>query len=425
MGSTLSEPISAIVVDRARAKSWTSSASTMQGWRKTHEDAHIFNCGVDENGNSKDFACFAVLDGHGGQLAARRGAVLLGEKLDMLASKGVPVDVAASECAIRAAFLDTDILLRNLVSDNSGSTVVACIITQGLHGDLCVQLAHSGDSRAVIFRGGEVLATEDHKPDREDESARIQAAGGSVAPGVLGGPMRVDGALAVSRALGDFSFKPLDMSPELCKVTALPDVQTISDCKPGDWLMLCCDGVFDVFSNDELKEFVCEHMSQDVDDGDICRLVLQASLQRGSKDNCTALFVRFHSHDDAKPLQKCRRELFEGHGRSCCQEVREQYASFMESEGFLDEAASFRRDLPSQKGDAESGIRGGGSESSEGNQRVVAMAKAIKAMKGSRAIQAAWRKKLETKREIARDQASDVSDRNELSSDEQETQIGK
>lgn len=45
--------------------------------------------------------------------------------------------------------------------------------------------------------------------------------------------MRVDGALAVSRALGDFHFKPEGMEPAKCKVSAVPEVQTIEGCRSG------------------------------------------------------------------------------------------------------------------------------------------------------------------------------------------------
>lgn len=46
--------------------------------------------------------------------------------------------------------------------------------------------------------------TEDHHPDRHDERARIQAAGGSIIG--LGVP-RVNGILAMSRSIGDVYLK--------------------------------------------------------------------------------------------------------------------------------------------------------------------------------------------------------------------------
>ena len=59
-----------------------------------------------------------------------------------------------------------------------------------------------GDSRTVLSRAGRAIAlSNDHKPSREDEAARIKAAGGFIIN------KRVMGELAVSRAFGDSEFK--------------------------------------------------------------------------------------------------------------------------------------------------------------------------------------------------------------------------
>lgn len=46
--------------------------------------------------------------------------------------------------------------------------------------------------------------TKDHHPDRDDERARIEAAGGSV---IVWGVPRVNGILAMSRSIGDIYLK--------------------------------------------------------------------------------------------------------------------------------------------------------------------------------------------------------------------------
>lgn len=71
------------------------------------------------------------------------------------------------------------------------------------------------------------------------EKARICAAGGFVDFG------RVNGNLALSRAIGDFEFKKsADLSPEQQIVTAFPDVvaHTISD--DDEFLVIACDGMY-------------------------------------------------------------------------------------------------------------------------------------------------------------------------------------
>lgn len=71
------------------------------------------------------------------------------------------------------------------------------------------------------------------------EKARICAAGGFVDFG------RVNGNLALSRAIGDFEFKKsAELSPEQQIVTAFPDViaHTITD--DDEFLVIACDGMY-------------------------------------------------------------------------------------------------------------------------------------------------------------------------------------
>lgn len=73
------------------------------------------------------------------------------------------------------------------------------------------------------------------------EKARISAAGGFVDFG------RVNGNLALSRAIGDFEFKKsADLAPEQQIVTAFPDVVTHEISDDDEFLVIACDGMFDV-----------------------------------------------------------------------------------------------------------------------------------------------------------------------------------
>jgi protein phosphatase PTC2/3 len=69
------------------------------------------------------------------------------------------------------------------------------------------------------------------------EKARISAAGGFVDFG------RVNGNLALSRAIGDFEFKKsADLSPEQQIVTAFPDVIAHDISDDDEFLVIACDG---------------------------------------------------------------------------------------------------------------------------------------------------------------------------------------
>lgn len=93
--------------------------------------------------------------------------------------------------------------------DKSGTTAV-CALISPTH----IFVANCGDSRAVLYRGGKIgFSTQDHKPVNPVEKERIQNAGGSVMI------QRVNGSLAVSRALGDYEYKVSELhSCDLCLV---------------------------------------------------------------------------------------------------------------------------------------------------------------------------------------------------------------
>lgn len=72
---------------------------------------------------------------------------------------------------------------------------------------------------------------------RLDEKNRITAAGGFVDFG------RVNGNLALSRAIGDFEFKKsAELSPENQIVTAYPDVDVHELTDEDEFFVLACDG---------------------------------------------------------------------------------------------------------------------------------------------------------------------------------------
>jgi len=84
-----------------------------------------------------------------------------------------------------------------------------------------------------------IAITRDHKPSLDTEHQRIVNAMGSVSGN------RVDGSLALSRAIGDAPFKnnPL-LSPTQQKVIAVPDFE-LHTMYWGDSLLVCCDGIFE------------------------------------------------------------------------------------------------------------------------------------------------------------------------------------
>lgn len=64
---------------------------------------------------------------------------------------------------------------------------------------------------------------------------------------------RVNGSLNLSRALGDMEYKrSRNLPPEQQMVTAMPDIKVIDLQKGDDFLILACDGIWDVLDHQEV-----------------------------------------------------------------------------------------------------------------------------------------------------------------------------
>lgn len=199
-------------------------------------------------------------------------------------------DLEHFKVCTRQGFLDLDEKLKELPrfmsgDERSGSTAIAVFVTT-TH----VIFANCGDSRALLSRSGGKLAfaTTDHKPYNEEEKQRIEKAGGSV---II---QRVNGSLAVSRALGDFDYKRVAGLP--CTeqlVSAEPELTCIERHPEDEFLILACDGIWDVMTNQEVADFVRHRLSIHQNLSQLCGEILETSLAKGSKDNMSVIVVTF------------------------------------------------------------------------------------------------------------------------------------
>lgn len=105
--------------------------------------------------------------------------------------------------------------------------------------------ANAGDSRSVLSKKNKAkeLST-DHKPDTPSEKRRIERANGFVEES------RVNGMLALSRAIGDFEYKgnPI-LKPEDQIITAFPDILVEKITSDTDFIICACDGIWDCMSS--------------------------------------------------------------------------------------------------------------------------------------------------------------------------------
>ena len=146
--------------------------------------------------------------------------------------------------ALIQSFLQLDKRLKNQYYAKAiGTTACVVLITKDT-----IYCANLGDSRAVLCQTVKraVPLSEDHKPDLPEEKKRIDLAGHYVSE------ERVDGQLALSRAMGDHNFKDQPMvKAEEQAVSPLPDITIRQRNSADQFILVACDGIWDCVSNEE------------------------------------------------------------------------------------------------------------------------------------------------------------------------------
>lgn len=282
MGQILSQPLTDKESESGQNKHLAYGLSCMQGWRISMEDAHTTILDLEKtnnnnnNNNNDDIktdddnsnddnetktastskntvtdstdpvAFFAVYDGHGGDRIAK----YTGDNLYKLITKEPEFHKGNFGKALQNTFLATD---REILEDNELKLDQSgCTATTVLLNSKKIVCANAGDSRTVLSVNGSAKPLSyDHKPNNEGEHARICAAGGFVDIG------RVNGNLALSRAIGDFDFKKsTDLPPEEQIVTAFPDIIEHDITENDEFVVLACDGIWDCLSSQQVVEVV-------------------------------------------------------------------------------------------------------------------------------------------------------------------------
>lgn len=155
------------------------------------------------------------------------------------------------------------------------ATVIAFI------GDMC-SIANVGDSRAVLYseHSGVTRLCKDHRPGDPDEQARIESRGGLVIK--VSGTFRVNGVLAVSRAIGDMELKEF--------VIANPDVTSFPLKGGVGFVIIASDGIWDILSDEECVNVVKKRMEKG-DEDNAAKGLIEYAWDRGSSDDMCVVVV--------------------------------------------------------------------------------------------------------------------------------------
>lgn len=283
-------------------------AGEMQGWRPSMEDDYVATASLGSDAAWAGTGLFGVFDGHGGADVAKFCA----QHLPKAVAKG---KASHPQNAMKNSFLQLDSKLAEVAKtmdvtdpahpDHVGCTAAACLVRPH-H----LIVANAGDSRVVLGRRGRALdLSEDHKPGSAKERARIKAAGGIVVEQQVGPEVihRVNGSLSLSRSIGDHRFKKDEMRSQADQmITCLPDIKTFRRRPDDDFLVIACDGIWDVLSSQEVVDRVQKNLpamrAGELQPSDVVCQILDECLAADpiksfgkGTDNMTMLIVIFQN----------------------------------------------------------------------------------------------------------------------------------
>ncbi|CBZ54402.1 hypothetical protein NCLIV_048310 [Neospora caninum Liverpool] len=248
---------------------------------------------------------YAVYDGHNGEEAVNYVQEHLHKNI--FRSRAFHGDVSK---AIRAGFLATDNALRAMVMEkirgegyddqdispfSSGTTACTAVVR-----DMQLYIGNLGDSRCVVSRAGRShLITVDHScRTNADEQQRVREDGGHYdTDGYL------NGAIGVSRAFGAFDK---NCGQKLSGLTCEPQIHKETLRREDEFMIIACDGVFDVISCQEAVNCVRKHLRGGGTAETAAQTLCKFAFERRSLDNLSAVIAVFQSPErlqnkDKKP----------------------------------------------------------------------------------------------------------------------------
>ena len=262
---------------------------SLLGHRESNENE---NENENENKKYKNINLYAIFDGHGGKDVSK---YLKDNMATYFTSNYMKFNINNTtefKKYIEKVFDHLQIKLERRFKNfsyNIGSTALLLIIYK-IKNNTHFYVANVGDCRAVICKKNNlgIQLTKDHKPHLFDEKERIEKLGGEIY--YDGYDWRI-GDLSVSKAFGDMDASPF--------VTHKPEIFKYNIKKSDKFIILACDGLWDVITNEEAIYFVLNKLN-DIDNlnnisgyskNNISQSLAEHAIKNGSTDNVSIIII--------------------------------------------------------------------------------------------------------------------------------------
>lgn len=262
--------------------------ASRKGLRKHNEDNHNIILGLDSTDiNVKKVNFMAIYDGHGGKFVSDFLSVNLPQ---FFTAKNVSYPLKINY--VNDVYDKIQEILCMKYTDEAAECGSTCCVICHYRDDAgreFLNVINTGDSRAVLCRNNIAIPlTYDHKPHWPAEENRIRKLGGIVRN--ESGTFRI-GDLSVSRAFGDKNATKY--------VTHRPDLYKYTRTKGDAFIILACDGLWDVMESQDavnivLKNCYDSNMKRIHKNINIAKILTDAAIDDlGSTDNVSCIVFFF------------------------------------------------------------------------------------------------------------------------------------
>lgn len=254
--------------------------TSITGRRESNEDHEVIFLNIDEsNQGLSPINFFCVCDGHGGDWVS---SFVCKNLPKYYTDKNVPPPFT-KEYHEKVFKIIQNQLLSNPKGYSNGSTCLTNIMYR-YNNEIHMNVLNLGDSRMVIVYNDYSCKqiTTDHKPDEPNERARLERIGGNIVKDDEG-TYRI-GDLSLSKAFGDGDHEPY--------ISQVPDVYYKKITKETKYIVMACDGLWDVIETNELgneiKHIIEKSQTQEVN---MAVELANVALNKNSTDNITIIVI--------------------------------------------------------------------------------------------------------------------------------------
>jgi len=259
------------------------------GNRLENEDQYNVILNIDGKDLTKhDINLYCIFDGHGGDFVSKYLHHYVPSLLMDIAVKH-----PCKKTEIIKMFKSIQDKLKTKYYDKTLECGSTCLVVKQFmeENNMYLEIFNIGDCRCVLcnYINLAIPLTKDHKPNYPDECARIMKINKNKIKYAYNDVPRING-LSVSRSIGDISAEP--------EVIYIPDMFRYKINKNDKFIVLACDGLWDVLSSQDVVNFIlfkCYdiHSGKKNNYSNVSNDLVNLALSKGTTDNVTIIIVFF------------------------------------------------------------------------------------------------------------------------------------